>query len=172
MRINFPSFSLFLTTSGRKINLIRFKNVYFGDNSVAKIKIEDAKPNKVDTIDDFLGVMYALFTDFLTGNYVLTHYMTTDGKVAVTKATPKLLNGRIRVLLLLLNKHPELKKYKTDGLKKFIYQLYRLIVNGRKEEAKAKLLNFAVKTGTQNLLNYIEMRILSVKSKPKVLIGG
>ena len=151
--------------------LVYHKNIYFGEDSVLKLKDLDAdRPAKLDTIQEFLSVMYALFEDFLISKYVLTHYETKNGYPVVIPANPRTLNGRVRVLFLLLRKHPELRKYNTDHLKRFIEQMVYYIKQGKRGIAEAKLMQFASETGTIDLYNKIRRAILLKKSQPALLL--
>jgi len=162
--------TLFGSTS-RTNQLVFHKNIYFGPESVLKLPdLDRDNPAKMDTITEFLAVTYALFNDFLIGNYVLTHYTTQRGNPVVIPLNSRTLNGRVRILFLLLRKHPELRKYNTDSLKKFIQQIANYIKQGKRGIAEAKLLQFAQETGTLDLYYSIRRKILEKKSQPALLL--
>ncbi len=134
---------------------IRRQNVYFGPNSVLKLKAN----GKLDTGKEFLRVMYALFADFLTGPYVLTHYETSRGNPLLTKGTENLLNGRVRVLHFLLNNRLG-GKYKH--LEQLISKISKILLKDKKK-AKEIIEKFAEETNTLQEWTEIYNKILQKK---------
>jgi hypothetical protein len=145
------------------------QNIYFGPNSVLKIKIPQGDPNKVDTVDDFLAVMYAFLLDAATPPGLLTHY-DHPYYVVLLPRHPRTILGRTSVLYKLMERVPDLKR--LEGLKEFIEKEVQLILSGKREEAIRLLEEFAAKTGTDRLFYDIYSKIREVKARPKIWVRG
>ena len=145
------------------------QNIYFGPNSVLKINLQSGKPDKVDTVDDFLAVMYAFLIDAATPPGLLTHY-DHPNYVVLLPRNPRTIMGRTMVLYKLIERIPQVKK--LQGLKEFIEKEVHLIVSGKRQEALQILEEFAHKTGTQDLYYMILSKTQEVKQKPKIWSRG
>jgi len=142
------------------------KNIYFGKDSILKLDPLVGKVDKVDTLDDFLAVMYALFIDAFTAP-MLTHWENYP-YIGVIRFDPKVFSGRVAVLYRLLSTIPKLKKSKY--LKSFVNKLADLVTDGRFNEAKQMLEYFARNTGTFDIYSKIFSRIVQTKQRPKVFV--
>ena len=155
----------------KPVRVVRRKNVYFGDNSVLRLTLPSGNPQKVDTPEDLLALIYAWAIDFITGNGVLTHYESVDGKyVVLAPPTRYLLNGRAKVLHRLVSKI-RLMGGDPRAWHAFISRLSYLIGTKQKAQAWAALTEFAQQTGTVKLLNAIKQRIEESKARPKIDIS-
>ena len=147
--------------------LNRRKNIYFGKDSVLKLDPLVGKIDKVDTLDDFLAVMYALFIDAFTAP-MLTHWENYP-YIGVIRFDPKVFSGRVAVLYRLLSTIPKLKNLKH--LKSLVQRLTDLVIHGRFNEAKQVLEYFVRNTGTFDIYSKIFSRIVQTKQRPKVFVG-
>ena len=145
------------------------RNIYFGPNSVLKIQLPLGDPTKVDTVDDFLAVMYAFLLDAATPPGLLTHYEHPKYVVLMPRH-PRTILGRTSVLYRLIDRIPALKK--LDGLKEFIEKEVQLILRGKREEAIHLLEEFAIKTGTDRFFYDIYSKLREVKNRPKIWVRG
>jgi len=148
-------------------DFIYHKNIYFGQDSLLKIDPLSGKPNKVDTVDDFLAVMYALFLDALDKS-MLTHYEKPP-YIAVVRFNPKTFAGRVYVLHRLLAQDKLLNQ--APHLKKLIETLTDLVMKRRVGEVYNFLEKFAIDTQTIDLFQNIESAIQRIKERPKIYIG-
>ena len=145
--------------------MIRRQNIYFGPDSVAKINPKAGRAlNKVDSVDDFLAVMYAFFLDAL-GGVMLTH-CERPPYIIVTPPNPKIIAGRLYVLKRLKARIPGLKN--TKGLDAFIDKMIQLILQRRKQEAYQLMEEFARRSQTYDLYLYVMNKIQEVKKRPKI----
>ena len=148
-------------------NFIKHKNIYFGRDSLLKVDPLQGKPDKVDTIDDFLAVMYALFLDGMN-HVMLTHYEKPP-YIAVVRFNPKTFAGRVYILHRLLGQNHLLRK--APNLKKFVEEMTDLIMRRHISEAYRILEDFANTTGTYDLFQKIANALQQIKQRPKIYIG-
>jgi len=148
--------------------LVYYDKVYFGSNSVLKIDPKEGKPNKVDTVDDLLAVVYANFLDIITPPGILTHYVAEDYSfIVVKRPTYERIWGKTKILLKLVDnlRIPNSLKQK---LKDFIIDLTELSVKRRYNEVRYLLEKLASQTDTYDLYEYVRRKIESIKRKPYV----
>jgi len=148
--------------------LVYYNKVYFGNNSVLKIDPKEGKPNKVDTVDDLLAVVYANFLDIITPPGILTHYVAEDYSfIVVKKPSYGTIWGKTKILLKLVD-NLNISKSLKQKLKDFIIDLTELSIKRKYNEVRHLLERLAFQTDTYDLYEYVKRKIESIKRKPYV----
>jgi hypothetical protein len=153
--IRIPGYYLTTRKDVLEGKIVKRKNVYFGDDSVAGIKLKD---NVCDTFDEYLAVLYAFFVDLTTPpyGYVLSHE-EYNGRPVLVRLTRQLLNGRIFVLNHLAS------RLGFNSMKRYVRTLEDLFLKGKVDLLKRELYEFARDTGTLDLLHFVVRKIAYAK---------
>jgi len=151
----------------KRVRVIERQNVYWGDDSVLKMKLEENRyvdGQKVDTDLEFIAVAFSFFLDWITGKYVLSHYETEDGIPILISKKPGRFAGRLKVLYQLLDRIKKFDKIPKSELKEFLDEVSELIQKNDYEKAYDYMKYFAERYNVLDTFEKVKNKIINKKT--------